>query len=107
MRLGADGRTAIGDPVSRCNMAHDTDDAVFVTGRSRSEGREQLPGVRHFICNAVFEGDAERVRIAPGPVLVVRAGEPPAPLLARRYRDTLRRGTDGERRSGRREIAPG
>ena len=55
MRLGADGRTAIGDPVSRCNMAHDT----------------------------------------------------PAPLLARRYRDTLRRGADGERRSGRREIAPG
>ena len=118
MRLGADDRTAIGDLVSRYNMAHDTDDAegwldtftddaVFVTGRSRSEGREQLPGVRHFICNAVFEGDAERVRIAPGPVLVVRAGEPPAPLLARRYRDTLRRGADGERRSGRREIAPG
>ena len=94
MRLSADDRTAIGDPVSRYNMAHDTgdaerwldtftDDAVFVTGRSHSEGREQL---RRFF----LEG-----------------GEPPAPPLTRRYRDTLRRGADGERRSGRREIAPG
>ena len=130
MRLGADDRTAIGDLVSRYNMAHDTDDvegwldtftddAVFVTGRSRSEGREQLrrffleggerlPDVRHVTCNAVFEaagGDAERVRMRSD-LLVFRAAEPPALLLTRRYRDTLRRGADGEWRFERREITP-
>jgi hypothetical protein len=59
MQLSGDDRTAIQDLVSRYNMAHDTDDvegwldtftedATFITGRSRREGHEEL---RDFFLN--------------------------------------------------------
>ncbi len=128
MQLSGDDRAAILDLVSRYNMAHDTDDteawldtftddAVFLTGRSRSEGRdelrhffleggERLPNVRHVTYNSVFdpiEGDPDRVRMRSD-LLVFRSGEPPELLLTRRYTDTLRR-LDGGWRFERREIA--
>ena len=127
MQLSGDDRTAIQDLVSRYNMAHDTDDeegwldtftedATFVTGRSRSEGHEELrrffleggerlPNVRHITYNAVFdpiEGETDRI-VMRSDLLVFRADEPPVLVLTRRYRDTLRR-DDGEWRFERREI---
>ena len=119
MQLSGDDRTAIQDLVSRYNMAHDTDDvdgwldtftedATFVTGRSRSEGREELrrfftqggerlPNVRHITYNAVFdpiEGESDRI-VMRSDLLVFRADEPPVLVLTRRYRDTLRRDDGG------------
>ena len=110
-------------------MAHDTDDvegwldtftddAVFLTGRSRSEGREQLrhffleggerlPNVRHITYNSVLEpieGETDRLRMRSD-LLVFRADDPPVLVLTRRYLDTLRR-EDGEWRFERREITP-
>ena len=127
MQLSGDDRTAIQDLVSRYNMAHDTDDvdgwldtftedATFVTGRSRREGHgelrdfflhggERLPNVRHITYNAVFdpiEGESDRI-VMRSDLLVFRADEPPVLVLTRRYRDTLRR-DDGEWRFERREI---
>ena len=127
MQLSGDDRTAIQDLVSRYNMAHDTDDvegwldtftedATFITGRSRREGREELrdfflnggerlPNVRHITYNSVFqpiEGESERV-LMHSDLLVFRADEPPVLVLTRRYHDTLRREA-GEWRFERREI---
>ena len=129
MQLSGDDRAAILDLVARYNMAHDTndtdawldtftDDALFITGRSRSEGRdelrrffteggERLPNVRHITYNSVFEpveGDTTRVRMRSD-LLVFRADEPPVLVLTRRYLDTLRR-EGGEWRFERREITP-
>ncbi len=127
MQLSGDDRTAIQDLVSRYNMAHDTDDvdgwldtftedATFITGRSRREGHEELrdfflnggerlPNVRHITYNSVFEpieGERERV-LMHSDLLVFRADDPPVLVLTRRYHDTLRR-EDGEWRFERREI---
>ena len=127
MQLSGDDRTAIQDLVSRYNMAHDTDDvegwldtftedATFITGRSRREGREELrdfflnggerlPNVRHITYNSVFlpiEGESERV-LMHSDLLVFRADDPPVLVLTRRYHDTLRREA-GEWRFERREI---
>ena len=127
MQLSGDDRTAIQDLVSRYNMAHDTDDvdgwldtftedATFITGRSRREGREELrdfflnggerlPNVRHITYNSVFEpieGESERV-LMHSDLLVFRADDPPVLVLTRRYHDTLRREAD-EWRFERREI---
>ena len=127
MQLSGDDRTAIQDLVSRYNMAHDTDDvdgwldtftedATFITGRSRREGRdelrdfflnggERLPNVRHITYNSVFEpieGESERV-LMHSDLLVFRADDPPVLVLTRRYHDTLRR-DGGEWRFERREI---
>lgn len=129
MQLSGDDRTAIQDLVSRYNMAHDTDDvegwldtftedATFITGRSRREGREELrdfflnggerlPNVRHITYNSVFEpieGESERVMMHSD-LLVFRADDPPVLVLTRRYHDTLRR-EGGEWRFERREITP-
>ena len=127
MQLSGDDRTAIQDLVSRYNMAHDTDDvdgwldtftedATFITGRSRREGHEELrdfflnggerlPNVRHITYNSVFEqieGESERV-LMHSDLLVFRADDPPVLVLTRRYHDTLRR-DGGEWRFERREI---
>lgn len=127
MQLSGDDRTAIQDLVSRYNMAHDTDDvdgwldtftedATFITGRSRREGREELrdfflnggerlPNVRHITYNSVFEpieGETKRV-LMHSDLLVFRADDPPVLVLTRRYHDTLRREA-GEWRFERREI---